>query len=422
MQTHRLIGATLVGLLLSLSAVGQEPFGSEAAEDGADAADNASADQAVHAPAPVPPAGPAYGPGPGYAPGQYFAPAHHGGQYGGHQGGHHGHARHHGHGGHYGHGGHCGGESCGHDYHGCQDCGCCDCCAPCFRRTITGRLSGVYLKREEPDSVPLIVDTAGATLFDAEQFDFEEEPGVDGTVIYQLNPCWGVEGRYLWMEEWEASEPVNIPVAPALINTAPPSVASDTASLFYTSELRTAELSLRRTVVPGANIMAGFRYVEFDESLRMDLALAGVPATAAFNTTNNLYGFQVGGDALIIRHCRRLRVDGFAKAGVYWNEAEANTAFTGPGAVLGPAFGSAEDERAAFLYEAGVFAGYNVTRHLAVRVGYQVMFLDNVATASSQVSSTGILAQPPGTPIPTLVSAGDGIFIHGYTAGFEARY
>ncbi len=407
MHTHRLIGATLLGLVMSLSAAAQGPSAYDLADT------DSQADQAGYEPTPADAPGPAYGPGPSYgggpvyAPGQYAPPAHDS-----HDGGHRG--------GHYaGDYGHCGCEGCGHDC-GCHDC--CDCCCvPCCRcPRITARVSGVYLKREEPDSSPLVTDLAGNTLFDAQQFDFEEEPGVDGIVMYQLNPCWGVEGRYLWIEDWEASAPVVIP-ALAQIGTNPPTPQFDTVSLFYTSELRTAELSLRRNVVRGANLTAGFRYVEFDESLRAELATAGVPATALFNTTNRLYGFQLGADALLIRHCRRVRVDGFVKAGIYWNDAEVDVAAVGP-ALANPAFGSNSDERASFLCEAGVFAGYQVTRHVAVRVGYQVMFLDEVVTASSQVSSTGLLTQPLGTPIPTLVHPGDGVFIHGYSAGLEGRY
>jgi hypothetical protein len=50
------------------------------------------------------------------------------------------------------------------------------------------------------------------------------------------------------------------------------------------------------------------------------------------------------------------------------------------------------------------------------------MFVDNVATATSQVQQTGNLITVGGEEVSTQLDVGDTIFIHGYSVGLEARY
>jgi hypothetical protein len=395
MQKHSPFYATLLALLLPLAAAAQEPIDADAAGNVATIGETVISDQAVMEPV--------------YAPGQGLEQPYDAGHY---DGGHPEAA---------GGGEECGCPSCGHD-----DCsGCCGrecCCVPCRRHPlIVGRVNFLYLSRSEPDAVPLVSDgVTGVQFFGAEQFDFDWQPGVEGTFVCHLDPCWGVEGRYLWMDDWKAREPVTIPGGVPVLNTTPPTPAGDAVGFDYHSELQTAEISIRRAVHRAAGITAGFRYVKFDESLHADLIAAGAGSVAQFNTFNNLYGFQVGGDVVLLQRKWGPRVDGFVKGGVYWNDAQAEVSFVPAGGVT--VDGSAAADRAAFLAEAGVFAGYNVTRHITVRVGYQIMWLDNVATASSQVGSTGLLTQPAGTPIPVAIDLGDGILIHGASGGIEARY
>jgi hypothetical protein len=405
MHKHPLLYATLLGLLLPLSAAAREPSDADAADHVAvpgDALPSIADEPAME---------------PVYAPGQSLPPPYRGGYPGGGYPG-----------GGYGEDGGC--PSCGHedcqgcgdDDCGCGDCGCC--CTPCCCGPhVTARVNGLYLKRESPDSVPLISDlVTGVALLDANQFEFDDQPGVEGTLVYQIDRCWGVEARYLWLDDWTSSLPVAIPATGAFINTFLPTVVGGptVAAVDYRSRLQTAEISARRSLLPCLGLTAGFRYVQFDEALSLGFQAnpaAALPgASARFKTTNDLYGFQLGGDVLFKRW-HGLRVDGFAKAGVYWNDAQANVTFLAPPGIASA--GNADVDRPAFLYEAGLFAGYQVTCHWAVRAGYQIMFLDNVATASSLVPQTGPLTL---APIPINFNLGDGILIRGYSAGVEARY
>src|SRR5215510_4811231 len=148
MQKHSLLFATLLGILLPLSAVGREPLPAEDQDEvGTADTQNSTVDE--------------NGTEPVYSPGQSLPPPYRGGYPdGGYPGGGYG-------GGGYGEYG--GGPGCGccGDC-GCDDCGCC--CTPCCCGHITARANGLFLKRESPSSVPLISSLAtGLPLLDANQ-------------------------------------------------------------------------------------------------------------------------------------------------------------------------------------------------------------------------------------------------------------
>jgi hypothetical protein len=80
---------------------------------------------------------------------------------------------------------------------------------------------------------------------------------------------------------------------------------------------------------------------------------------------------------------------------------------------IGPAFGSAETETdLAFAGEVAVTAVYQWSDQLALRAGYQLLWLEGVAIASDQAAATNVIAQNGIDPT-------GGVFFHGALLGAE---
>ena len=74
------------------------------------------------------------------------------------------------------------------------------------------------------------------------------------------------------------------------------------------------------------------------------------------------------------------------------------------------------DSHVSFLGEIGVTGSCQLTRHLALRGGYQVMWLTSVALAPNQIPATDFLAAQAG------VNTSGTLFCHGANAGLELAW
>ena len=102
------------------------------------------------------------------------------------------------------------------------------------------------------------------------------------------------------------------------------------------------------------------------------------------HTDNDLYGFQVGSEVDIWSYCR-FDVEGYTKVGIYANESN----LTYKAQVAGPDLArTAEGNRTSFVGEAALTGTFNFKENLSLRMGYQVTFLNGIAAATDQMSTT----------------------------------
>ena len=82
-------------------------------------------------------------------------------------------------------------------------------------------------------------------------------------------------------------------------------------------------------------------------------------------------------------------------------------------------FIDAEDDSVtvAFSYEFGINAKYRLTRQSQFRFGYNILFLDNLSTVSSNLTNQGGIGISP--TFGTSTSDSGDIFFHGLSVGFE---
>lgn len=299
------------------------------------------------------------------------------------------------------------------------DGGCADCCRhTCFDNACycqplwTVKAGIVYLDRANPHPATLIENTVtGATVSSAQNFNFNWNAGVDVSAIRALGDDRALEVRYFGIDGWRATQnfvtpPIwNFPTDPPLFGLGVANVAG-----VYTSRLYSTEVNLRHRASDRLSWLLGFRWVQVHENLDFNADFGGNQAVVNTNVDNNLYGAQIGADWRVYDRGGPFHIDSIFKAGIFGNSA--NNSF-GVTQQIGPAFGTGQSRgQVAFVGEIGLTAVYQWTDHIALRGGYQVLWVEGIAVASDQLSSIDVLA---GNGINSL----GGIFYHGALASVD---
>ena len=296
----------------------------------------------------------------------------------------------------------------------CDDCRVCD-CSGCPVWTVNAAV--VALHRNHP---------AGNVLFNnavqpgqemrGSDFDFSYRAGIDLSVKRHFSRLPAIEVRYLKNDGWHSGAGLVTNTADALrINTADPIFLNSgrTINASYGSRLDNLEVnaSWGRECFTW---LAGFRYIELDDTFRADLVDAVISnPTVTFDTTtqNRLYGFQLGVEAFLWQR-GRLSVDATAKGAILHNSG-AQTSRLGTPAFQTPAFGS--KDHVSLLGEANLIVRYSLLDSMWIRAGYGVLLVDDLALATDQMNATSF-ATGQGIDI-------DGtVFYHGAFLGLECVY
>jgi hypothetical protein len=280
----------------------------------------------------------------------------------------------------------------------------CDCCPPNWYVSA----GVVVLNRSTPSAGTIVAaNPAGTEFSGGDDFDFGWDVGVDFTVARRLRNGDILEVRYLGIDsdaDLEFVTPGNF-IGAGFTGPTGTSFVGD-----YMTQLDSTEINWRRPWSDRLTFLAGFRWIELKDELSYNLN-SGV-AVGQYEYNNHLYGGQVGADWAIIDQYDPLQVNLVGKAGYYGNFADGGIQEFAGGNPIG-GFGSS-DTFSAFVGELGISASYRLTDCMAVRAGYQLLWIENVALASNAASFSLLN--------PSLLNANvetDGLFYHGATAGIE---
>ena len=278
-------------------------------------------------------------------------------------------------------------------------------------------------------------------------------PGFRLGVTYQADSKYGLELSFFRVSGWDSTRsigPDNPPNwlvmrAPGFFQTQDFSYQSMTWD--YSTELYNAELNVRYNLSRRITVLAGFRWLQLNENLQgtipppdrllpiwkfdpnnnlFDVArlenLRGIPATEAFppfwntSTSNNLYGLQIGADGKLFER-GRFSIGGLIKVGGYWNHASESTGVSLEKVVYPT---GAKTDHAAFVGEAGLQCKYQFAKGLALKLGYEALWLDGVALAPGQIQKT--YETGPASVTALGVNCDSGVLLHGGTAGLEYSF
>ena len=131
------------------------------------------------------------------------------------------------------------------------------------------------------------------------------------------------------------------------------------------------------------------------------------------NTVNNLFGMQIGGQGVLFR-IGQFSIEGSLKVGLYDNFANQDTAASLKKTMY---FAGASANQLAYSGDGVIQLKYQVTRDVKLKLGYQLLWINQVALAAGQVSKSY------STSIPSLtvngVNTSSSILFQGGTVGFE---
>jgi hypothetical protein len=264
--------------------------------------------------------------------------------------------------------------------------------------------------RNTPATIATPPTGTPGVLVDASRFAFEYDLGPE--FILQRTTARGItwEGRYFGSLDSNAEFLVPNITTFRIAGIGVTILGGGPINSIYSSELHSTEINAWRQVTPGLSLLAGFRWVEFSDTLRVNIS---TPATfTRWDENNHLYGGQLGGKLSMFSPGSPLQFDAIAKAGVCGNVAD--TEFTSTIVAGDQSTGSG----AAFVGEVNLSLAYQVTQHLTARAGYMVMWIDGVALAGE--TAAGTVQAPGGTNAATPLNGN--VWYNGATFGFDYTF
>jgi hypothetical protein len=277
-----------------------------------------------------------------------------------------------------------------------------------------------------PGTVPLadVFRTPGVEALNASDFRQGFAGGPKLTLTRRNDSGYDWEISYFQIDGWSDSATIG-PDVPAnwLVMRAPGGFLQTQdhpdqgMAWTYASKLYNAESNLRWNFSDRIALLAGIRWINFSESLVGTLLPDdGFPPFWNTKTNNNLYGLQIGAEGIVWKR-GRFSLSGLLKAGVFDNEAEESTGVS-IFKVVRPSQNSTH--HAAFLGETGLQCRYQATKGLALKLGYEAIWLQGVALAPGQIQETQM---SPLASVDALgVNCDSGVFFHGATAGLEYSF
>lgn len=317
---------------------------------------------------------------------------------------------------------------------------------------VLERVGGVNqtLVERVPGTVPFLTTftTPGTETFNSNEFQQGFSAGPKIGLLYHDDSGYGVEVSFFNVFSQSASKTIG-PDSPAdwLVMRAP-GIFWQTQDFPYqgmtwsdATNLYSAELNGRWDLSSRITVLAGVRWLQLNDKLvgtlrPPDLTAPTWKQTCPFcdifhitpggpagnyppfwttGTTNNLYGAQIGVEGKILE-LGLFSLDGTLKAGVFDNNATQLTGISLQKVVY-PL--SATTNRVAFAGEASVQLKYRLTQELALKAGYQALWLDRVALAPGQIQETyttqsGVRALG--------VNCGSSVLFQGATFGLEYSF
>jgi hypothetical protein len=259
--------------------------------------------------------------------------------------------------------------------------------APAVRRYIT-TFDAVTFFPDEPD-LGAFAGAFGATFTSTNALDMATAPRV--SLVVPADKFCDVEAVYFGHDAWHVAADYALPAGPP-------------GRLDFNSQLFNGELNFRHHVRDWLTVLAGFRYLEYAELLEFNAPSGILPALWRLDTQNFLYGLQLGADVGLVRMFDRLELTGVVKAGVFDNHSdwhhEVNT-------IGGSSFFDNQFDEVAFVGEASLGLTIRCSEHSALRGGYQMLVLQDVAKAIDS------FIEPDGL---------DSLFLHGAYGGIELRW
>jgi hypothetical protein len=287
---------------------------------------------------------------------------------------------------------------------------------------------GQFLKLDRPSDRVLIVAnratypvrTDGEPVLNTGDMSFDTEAGPRLTLGYYLSPCSAVEVTYFGLHNWNTSAEVTGDDNLSLPGDAAFAARADffdvsRMQVFYGATLNNAELNYyRRVGCTNFSVLAGLRYIRFNESL--DIRGSGAENSASdylIDAKNNMFGPQLG--ARWRKQWCRFGIEAVDKIGLLGNSAQQHTLLADNNNTVLLRDTAHYVSHAAFVNELNLTATVCLLKNLHARAGYSFLWIDGIARAPDQLDFTDT------TDSSTGLVSNKSAFLHGANLGIEYR-
>jgi hypothetical protein len=281
----------------------------------------------------------------------------------------------------------------------------------------------LFLQRLAASKRQLLYDPgASAELLNASNLDFSMNAGPRLNFRWEDPNGLGLELTYFSIDGWQST--ANFPSSAFLYGLANLSIDNTTSVMVsdvqfqYSSRLYSGELNVRYSIGEWLTPLVGLRWVDFEDRYAASGDSIVGPFSDLVRGHNHLYGAQLGLDGRVFERESPFQIEVLAKAGIYGNAAAQNNDYlaTYQGITANSFSATAHDSHLSFLGEIGLTVSYQFTKYLALRAGYQVLWISGVALAPNQIPATDFMAGQAG------VDTSGSLLCHGANAGLEARW
>ncbi len=306
----------------------------------------------------------------------------------------------------------------------------------------TFRSEALLLWRNAPPSRPLYstvvpdTDQLGSTALNAN--DLNSDVLVAPRLSFLRTDCDGrtLEATYLYAGNFYSDR--TLPYVSDGYATSPPGIYGnewgppdtnlDSATAKLLGQLQSLEFNSRHCIwTDTCQFLIGARWLQWNETLQMSDSFSytdpTVTGTDFYETQcfNNLWGGQIGLDALLLGRPGTARVEGLVKAGAYYNNAGQNSTFKyvlSDGEPYENNAGASGPAACSFVGEVGLTAVLPICCNWDFRCGYFGLWLTNLAQPTRQLSDQEINQF---ASVGTLNTAGSAI-LQGLSLGLEGRW
>jgi hypothetical protein len=293
------------------------------------------------------------------------------------------------------------------------------CRKPCW----TATLDALLLWRGNLQSQTLFTDLEGREVLDANEVYPPVSAGPRIGLMRQVGCDHFIEGNYFYVDSFEGSRDLPDSGGPFTLRDLgglPPFEQITSGGIRTSATIQSAEINWRRWDHGSVTWLAGFRWVEWNETANVfyENASPQLGENILTETGNDLYGGQIGADVMVWNRPGPIRANVVAKAGVFFNDAfqGSSAAVTIEDVVIPQGDVAVFANHTSFFGEISCNATWELTHWLAWRAGYSLFWLSGVATAPQQLAVSNI---PEETGA---IDTEGSVLLHGATTGLEFRW
>jgi hypothetical protein len=282
----------------------------------------------------------------------------------------------------------------------------------------------LFMTQELGDRALLSTTAGKGDILSARDVEPDQwEPGFEGAIGVDMGR-WGVEARGFWLDTLSGKSSTttvqpggNVTFefnSPQAIGVAG---VPGTFDGRFQSDVHGAEGSFSYELMPHGRVYVGPRWIDLNEQFDLDLTGAGGTGDFRWNTKNQLVGGQAGFRtdwiALLSKTPSKFSLVSDTSIGVFHNSASDDF----KSVANGVASFKLHDGKGlpAVAVNASLTAGFRPTSNIELFAGYEVLWINGVASATDQMSGTDA------TNNTVSIVKGDALF-HGAKVGGRIRF